>query len=75
MSFYLKKVFQTGDLANLSGLEKDERKRLFSLSALKDALYSDEFRRFLSSVTGCGPLSASVIDISVNMYSQVRKDD
>ncbi|KTW28326.1 oxidative DNA demethylase [Pneumocystis jirovecii RU7] len=64
------KVFQTGDLANLSGLEKDERKRLFSLSALKDALYSDEFRRFLSSVTGCGPLSASVIDISVNMYSQ-----
>ncbi|KAG5517981.1 hypothetical protein PMAC_000436 [Pneumocystis sp. 'macacae'] len=64
------KVFQTGDLANISGLEKDERKRLFSLSLLKDALYSDEFRHFLSEVTGCGPLSGSVIDMSVNMYTQ-----
>ncbi|KAG4305042.1 hypothetical protein PORY_001717 [Pneumocystis oryctolagi] len=64
------KVFQTGDLANLSGLEKDERKRLFSLLCLRDALYSDAFRKFLSDVTGCGCLSGSMIDMSVNIYSQ-----
>ncbi|EMR08539.1 hypothetical protein PNEG_03020 [Pneumocystis murina B123] len=64
------KVFQTGDLENLSGLEEDERKKLSSLIKLRDALYSNEFRCFISKVTGCGYLSGKMIDISVNIYGQ-----
>ncbi|QSL66866.1 hypothetical protein MERGE_001253 [Pneumocystis wakefieldiae] len=64
------KVFQTGDLENLSGLALDERNKLTSLIKLRDALYSNEFRCFISKVTGCGCLSGKVIDMSVNIYGQ-----
>ena len=35
---------------------------------LRDALYSPKFRSFIQAVTGCGPLSGSKQDMSVNSY-------
>lgn len=63
------KVNQTGDLANIDGLSDSEREKLASLFELRNAIYSDEFREFVSEVTGCGPLSPSKMDMSVNTYS------
>lgn len=62
------KVNQTGDLANLDGLEKREADRLQSLLKVRDAIYSPEFRQWLQDVTGCGPLSAKKKDMSINDY-------
>ncbi|OMJ15647.1 Prolyl 3,4-dihydroxylase TPA1 [Smittium culicis] len=59
---------QSGDLANLDGLNKDEINSLNNLKALRDAIYSNKFRDFVSKVTGCGPLSGSVTDMSANIY-------
>jgi hypothetical protein len=63
------KVWQTGDLANLDGLPQDELDKLSHLFTLRNALYSQEFRDFLSSVTNCGPLSGSKTDMSINSYN------
>lgn len=62
------KVHQTGDLRNLSGLPKDELAKLSSLFDLREALYSKYFRDYLSEVTGCGALSGSKQDLSINVY-------
>ncbi|KAI7847350.1 Oxoglutarate and iron-dependent oxygenase degradation C-term-domain-containing protein [Circinella umbellata] len=64
------KVHQTGDLANLDGLPKDELNRLSSLFELRNAIYSPEFREFISSVTDSGPLSGSKTDMSINNYKE-----
>lgn len=64
------KVYQTGDLANLSGLGEEELKRLNSLNTLRNALYSQEFRDYLSYVTGAGPLSGVKKDLSINVYQK-----
>lgn len=64
------KVNQTGDLANMSGLPADELAKLNSLAKVRDALYSPVFRDFISYVTGCGPLSGTKQDLSVNIYSK-----
>ncbi|QPG76343.1 hypothetical protein FOA43_003730 [Brettanomyces nanus] len=64
------KVFQSGDLANLSGLSEDMRKRLPSLYKVRSALYSQAFRDLVSSVTGCGKLSGSKMDISIHLYNR-----
>ncbi|KAI8374803.1 Oxoglutarate and iron-dependent oxygenase degradation C-term-domain-containing protein [Blakeslea trispora] len=64
------KVNQTGDLANLDGLPKEELKQLSSLFELRNAIYSPAFRSFVSEVTGCGPLSGSKTDMSINSYQQ-----
>jgi Rps23 Pro-64 3,4-dihydroxylase Tpa1-like proline 4-hydroxylase len=61
-------VNQTGDLASLSYLPTSELSRLPSLLALRDALYSPAFRAFLRAVTGCGALSGTKQDMSVNSY-------
>jgi Rps23 Pro-64 3,4-dihydroxylase Tpa1-like proline 4-hydroxylase len=61
-------VHQTGDLASLSYLTADQIKLLPSLLALRNALYSPEFRAFVRTVTGCGPLSGRMQDMSVNSY-------
>jgi len=37
---------------------------------LRDALYSTTFRSFLRAVTGCGPLSGTKQDMSVNSYTK-----
>ncbi|EMG46984.1 TPA1 Prolyl 3 [Candida maltosa Xu316] len=62
------KVFQSGDLANLSGLDWDDLSRLPSLFKLRAGIYSQEFRDVVSKVTGCGKLSGVKTDMSVNTY-------
>ncbi|KAI8368312.1 Oxoglutarate and iron-dependent oxygenase degradation C-term-domain-containing protein [Radiomyces spectabilis] len=64
------KVHQTGDLANLDGLPSHELAQLSSLFELRNAIYSEEFRNFISSVMGCGPLSGSKMDMSINNYKE-----
>ncbi|KXZ49624.1 hypothetical protein GPECTOR_20g481 [Gonium pectorale] len=62
------KVFQTGDLGNLDSLDPEAAAKLPALMKLKRALYSDEFRAFVTKVTGCGDLSART-DCSCNVYA------
>ncbi|KAG6379011.1 nuclear protein [Boletus reticuloceps] len=64
------KVNQTGDLASLSYLSDEQRALFPSLLTLRDALYSSRFRAFLRAVTGCGPLSGTKQDMSVNSYTR-----
>ncbi|PWN53472.1 hypothetical protein IE53DRAFT_384043 [Violaceomyces palustris] len=64
------KVNQTGDLANLDGLPQAEAARLTSLLKVRNAIYSERFREWLQTVTGCGPLSAKKKDMSINDYRQ-----
>ncbi|KAG9101990.1 hypothetical protein FS749_000555 [Ceratobasidium sp. UAMH 11750] len=64
------KVHQTGDLASLSYLTPEQRSLFPSVLKLRQALYSPEFRSFLRSVTGCGPLSGKKQDMSVNSYKK-----
>ncbi|GIM01673.1 hypothetical protein Vretimale_6471 [Volvox reticuliferus] len=62
------KVFQTGDLGNLDSLDPEAAEKLPGLMKLKKALYSDEFRAFVTAVTGCGDLSPRT-DCSCNVYA------
>ncbi|EAZ63710.2 putative component of NuA3 histone acetyltransferase complex [Scheffersomyces stipitis CBS 6054] len=64
------KVFQSGDLANLSGLNWDDLSRLPSLYKLRAAIYSEQFRDVVSKVTGCGKLSGVKTDMSINTYTK-----
>lgn len=61
---------QTGDLASLSYLSEEEVSRLQNLLTFRDALYSASFRSFVRKVTGCGPLSGTKQDMSVNSYKK-----
>ncbi|KAL9619558.1 MAG: hypothetical protein Q9160_005834 [Pyrenula sp. 1 TL-2023] len=63
------KIHQSGDLANLSGLDSSSLLKLPSLLSLRDALYSPQFRDFLSHVTGCGALSGQKTDMAINVYT------
>ncbi|MCJ1434689.1 hypothetical protein MMC27_004058 [Xylographa pallens] len=63
------KIHQSGDLANLDGLDDASLKRLPSLLTLRNALYSSVFREFLSSVTDAGPLSGKKTDMAINVYT------
>lgn len=56
---------QTGDLANLAGLDARQAKRLASVVRVRDALFSREVREWLQARLGCGPLSATKGDLSV----------
>ncbi|KAF8214024.1 Oxoglutarate and iron-dependent oxygenase degradation C-term-domain-containing protein [Mycena galopus ATCC 62051] len=64
------KVNQTGDLASLNYLSSDQISLLPNLLTLRDALYSPVFRNYLRAVTGCGPLSGTKQDMSVNSYTR-----
>ena len=64
------KIFQSGDLANLDGLDDASLSRLPSLLKLRDALYSQPFREFLSEVTGSGKLSGRKTDMAINVYTE-----
>ncbi|KAL1738219.1 hypothetical protein HDZ31DRAFT_51332, partial [Schizophyllum fasciatum] len=64
------KVKQTGDLASLNYLTPEQISLLPNLLTLRNALYSPKFRNFVRSVTGCGPLSGSKQDMSVNSYTK-----
>lgn len=63
------KIHQSGDLANLDGLEDDALAKLPSLLSLRDALYSQTFRDYVSGITGCGPLSGRKTDMAINVYT------
>ncbi|KKK20889.1 hypothetical protein P175DRAFT_0440230 [Aspergillus ochraceoroseus IBT 24754] len=64
------KIFQSGDLANLDGLDDTSLSRLPSILKLRDALYSARFREYLSSVTGSGKLSGRKTDMAINIYNE-----
>ncbi|CAD1813006.1 Oxoglutarate and iron-dependent oxygenase degradation C-term family protein [Candida parapsilosis] len=64
------KVYQSGDLANLSGLDWNDLSRLPSLYKLRAAIYSQEFRDVVSRITGCGKLSGVKTDMSINTYTK-----
>ncbi|KAI9829909.1 MAG: hypothetical protein M1826_005331 [Phylliscum demangeonii] len=63
------RIHQSGDLANLDGLDDASVARLPSLRTLRDALYSSAFRAFLATVTGAGPLSGRKTDMAINVYT------
>lgn len=63
------KIHQSGDLANLDGLDDSSLKLLPSLLTLRDAMYSSIFRDYLSSVTDSGPLSGKKTDMAINVYT------
>ncbi|KAG5980088.1 hypothetical protein E4U55_004401 [Claviceps digitariae] len=63
------KIHQSGDLANLDGLDDESLSKLPSLLALRDAIYSDTFRNYISDITGCGPLSGTKTDMAINVYT------
>ncbi|CCE62280.1 hypothetical protein TPHA_0C01240 [Tetrapisispora phaffii CBS 4417] len=64
------KVNQSGDLANLSGLDWNDLSRLPNMYKLRQILYSEKYRDFFGYVTGAGKLSASKTDMSVNTYTK-----
>lgn len=64
------KIFQSGDLANLDGLDDSSLSKLPSLLKLRDAMYSARFREYLSSVTGSGKLSGKKTDMAINIYTE-----
>lgn len=63
------RIHQSGDLANLSKLPKKQVEKLPSLVRLRDALYSADFREWVSQVTGAGKLSGQKTDMAVNVYT------
>ena len=63
------KIHQSGDLANLDGLDDSALSKLPSLLALRDALYSQTFREYVSHITGSGPLSGRKTDMAINVYT------
>jgi prolyl 3-hydroxylase /prolyl 3,4-dihydroxylase len=63
------KIHQSGDLANLDGLDDSSLSRLPSLLALRDALYSSTFRAYISEVANSGPLSGRKTDMAINVYT------
>ncbi|KAJ9655340.1 putative component of NuA3 histone acetyltransferase complex [Neophaeococcomyces mojaviensis] len=63
------RIHQSGDLANLSKLPKEQLRKLPSLVKLRDALYSQDFRAWVSQVTGAGKLSGQKTDMAVNVYT------
>jgi Rps23 Pro-64 3,4-dihydroxylase Tpa1-like proline 4-hydroxylase len=63
------KIHQSGDLANLDGLDDSSLSRLPSLLKLRDTLYSSTFRHFISKVADSGPLSGKKTDMAINVYT------
>ncbi|KAK0353639.1 putative component of NuA3 histone acetyltransferase complex [Friedmanniomyces endolithicus] len=62
------KIRQSGDLANLDGLDPAALAKLPSLLKLRDALYGAEFRKWVQDVSGAGALSGRKTDMAVNVY-------
>ncbi|GME54456.1 Oxoglutarate/iron-dependent oxygenase [Neofusicoccum parvum] len=63
------KIHQSGDLANLDGLDDSSLAKLPSLLQLRDALYSSAFRKYIASIAGSGPLSGVKTDLAINVYT------
>lgn len=64
------KVNQSGDLANLSGLDWNDLSRLPNLYKLRQILYSEIYRDVIAHVTGSGKLSGQKADMSINTYTK-----
>ncbi|CDO94295.1 unnamed protein product [Kluyveromyces dobzhanskii CBS 2104] len=64
------KVNQSGDLANLSGLDDADLSKLPNLVKLRELLYSEKYRDFIAYVSQAGKLSGSKTDISINTYTK-----
>ena len=62
------KIHQSGDLANLDGLDDGALEKLPSLLKLRDAMYSSTFRKYVSTITGSGALSGRKTDMAINVY-------
>ena len=63
------KIHQSGDLANLDGLDDGALDKLPSLLRLRDALYSSAFRKYVATITASGELSGRKTDMAINVYS------
>jgi Rps23 Pro-64 3,4-dihydroxylase Tpa1-like proline 4-hydroxylase len=63
------KIHQSGDLANLDGLEDGALEKLPSLLRLRDAMYSSVFRKYVATITGSGELSGRKTDMAINVYT------
>ncbi|KAJ8071300.1 hypothetical protein OCU04_001635 [Sclerotinia nivalis] len=63
------KIHQSGDLANLDGLDDGALEKLPSLLRLRDALYSSSFRKYVAKITGSGELSGRKTDMAINVYT------
>ncbi|TAQ89545.1 hypothetical protein B7494_g2125 [Chlorociboria aeruginascens] len=63
------KIHQSGDLANLDGLEDAALEKLPSLLRLRDALYSTPCRKYVAKITGSGELSGRKTDMAINVYT------
>ncbi|KAF2085598.1 hypothetical protein K490DRAFT_74993 [Saccharata proteae CBS 121410] len=63
------KIHQSGDLANLDGLDDAALARFPSLLTLRDAMYSSAFRKYISTVANSGPLSGKKTDMAINVYT------
>lgn len=64
------KVYQTCDMANLgrNGVLMELAAKMPQLIALRDSLYSDEFKAMIQEVTGCGELNDNV-DCATNLHT------
>jgi prolyl 3-hydroxylase /prolyl 3,4-dihydroxylase len=63
------KIQQSGDLANLDGLDDGALDKLPSLLRLRDAMYSSSFRKYVAEITGSGELSGRKTDMAINVYT------
>ncbi|TQS34894.1 hypothetical protein Golomagni_04704 [Golovinomyces magnicellulatus] len=63
------KIHQSGDLANLDGLDDATLEKLPNLLLLRDALYSSSFRNYIATITGSGNLSGQNTDMAINIYT------
>ncbi|KAH8820367.1 Oxoglutarate and iron-dependent oxygenase degradation C-term-domain-containing protein [Xylogone sp. PMI_703] len=63
------RIHQSGDLANLDGLDDGALEKLPSLLRLRDSLYSSEFRKYAAAITGSGELSGRKTDMAINVYT------
>ncbi|KAK6584771.1 hypothetical protein PZA11_002995 [Diplocarpon coronariae] len=63
------RIHQSGDLANLDGLDDGALEKLPSVLKLRDAIYSPQFRKYVSTITGSGALSGKKTDMAINVYT------
>ncbi|KAK2629433.1 hypothetical protein QTJ16_000253 [Diplocarpon rosae] len=63
------RIHQSGDLANLDGLDDGALEKLPSVLKLRDAMYSSQFRKYISTITGSGELSGRKTDMAINVYT------
>ena len=68
--FTFMQVYQTCDLANLgrNGMMMELAAKMPHLIALRDSLYSEEFKAMIKEITGCGELNDNV-DCATNLHT------